>query len=168
MMKNDTFESLVPGPKCSGPKSVGPKLFPGRSISGPKYFRAEVFSGPKCSLGRSCFWAKVVSGPKLFRAEVFPGRSECRAKAVSGPNWVWAYMSSWCKACIKNITFERILSFMSCFKCAFKCFFLANLVAQILHLKSFFPSWTDATCLLIYPFCVKMHHKYYNWKAFSS
>ena len=57
-------------------------------------------------LGRSCFWVEVVAGPKLFWAEVFlgrsghwdkvfsgpkyaPGQSECRAKAVSGPNWVW-------------------------------------------------------------------------------
>ena len=82
MMKNVTFESLVLRPKCNGPKSIGPKLFPGRSIH-----RAEVFSGPKYSPGRSILWAKVVSGPKLFRAEVFPGQSECRAKAVSGPNW---------------------------------------------------------------------------------
>ena len=68
MMKNDTFESLVPGPKCSGPKSIGPKYFraevvSGRSISGPKYsgpkysgpkyFRAEVSVGPKLSLGQT-------------------------------------------------------------------------------------------------------------------
>ena len=79
-MKNDTFVSLVPGQKCSGPKSIG-----------PKYFRAEVFSGLKYSPGRSIFWAEVVSGPKLFQTEVFPGQSECRAKVVSGPNWVWAF-----------------------------------------------------------------------------
>ena len=84
-MKNDTFEILVPGPKCSGPKLFRAKVFLGRSIH-----RAKVFSGPKYSPGRSILWAEVVSGPKLFRAEVFPGQSECRAKAVSGPNWVWA------------------------------------------------------------------------------
>jgi hypothetical protein len=62
MMKNDTFESLVPGPKCSGPKCSGPKSI------GPKYI-----SGPKYSPGRSCF------GPKYFRAEVF------RAEVSVGP-----------------------------------------------------------------------------------
>ena len=45
---------------------------------------------------------------------------------------------------------------MSCSNCAFKCVFLANIVAQILHLNCFFPSWTNATCLLIYPFCAKL------------
>ena len=82
-MKNDTFESLVYRPKCSGPKSIGPKyfraevvsgaeVFSGRSISGPKYFpgrsihRAEVVSGRSIS-GPKCF------GPKYFRAEVSVG-----------------------------------------------------------------------------------------------
>ena len=72
-------------------KSIGPKLFLGKSCFGPKYFRAEVYTGPKYSLGRSIHRAEVFSGPKLFRAKVFPGRSECWAKAVSGPNWVWAF-----------------------------------------------------------------------------
>ena len=58
-MKNDTFESLVPGPKCSGPKSIGPKLFPGRSCFGPKLFPGRSCFGPKY------FWAKVSGGPKL-------------------------------------------------------------------------------------------------------
>ena len=70
MMKNDTFESLVPGPKCSGPKYFraevykwaevfsGPKYSPGQSISGPKY------SGPKYS-GPKYFWADGSVGPKL-------------------------------------------------------------------------------------------------------
>ena len=113
MMKNDTFESLVPGPKCSGPKYFraevykwaevfsGPKLFPGRSCFWAKvYKRAEVFSGPKLFPGQSIyvsgpnyFPGQSCFGPKyfrdeVFRAKVFPGQSECRAKAVSGPNWV--------------------------------------------------------------------------------
>ena len=97
MMKNDTFESLVPGPSCSGPKSIGPKYF-----RAEVYKQAEVFSGPKLFPGRSILQAEVVSGrifsgPKYFRAEVFwaevfPGQSECRAKAVAGPNWVWALL----------------------------------------------------------------------------
>ena len=66
----------------SGPKLFRAKVFPGRSISWPKY-----------SPGRSILRAEVFTGPKLFRAEVFPGQSECRAKAVSGPNWVWAITS---------------------------------------------------------------------------
>ena len=82
-MKNDNFKSLVFGPKCTGPKSIGPKyfraevvsgaeVFSGRSISGPKYFpgrsihRAEVVSGRSIS-GPKCF------GPKYFRAEVSVG-----------------------------------------------------------------------------------------------
>ena len=48
MMKNDTFESLVPGPKFSGPKSIGPKYF-----RAEVYKRAEVFSGPKLFPGQS-------------------------------------------------------------------------------------------------------------------
>ena len=97
IMKNDSFEILVFGPKCTGLKYIGPKyfraeVFPGRSILGPKYFRAEVFSGPKYSPGQSVFGPKYF-GPKyfraeVFRAEVFPGRSECRAKVVPGPKWV--------------------------------------------------------------------------------
>ena len=94
MMKNDTFESLVPGPKFSGPKSIGSKYF-----RADLYKWAELFSGPKLfpgqsiEAGRSILLAEVVSGrsisgPKYFRAEIFPGRSDCRAKAVSGPNWV--------------------------------------------------------------------------------
>ena len=93
MMKNDNFKSLVFGPKCTGPKSIGPKyfraevvsgaeVFSGRSISGPKYFpgrsihRAEVVSGRSIS-GPKCF------GPKYFRAEVSvgpklsPGQTGC-------------------------------------------------------------------------------------------
>ena len=72
MMKNDTFESLVPGPKFSGPKSIGPKYFRGEVykraevFSGPKLFRAEVF------LGRSISGPKY-SGPKYFRAKVSVG-----------------------------------------------------------------------------------------------
>ena len=88
MMKNDTFESLVPGQKFSGPKSIGPKYFQAEVykraevLSGPKYI-----SGPKYFPGRSCFGPKYFRA-KVFWAEVFLGRSECRAKAVSGPNWV--------------------------------------------------------------------------------
>ena len=48
MMKNDTFESLVPGQKFSGPKSIGPKYF-----QAEVYKRAEVLSGPKLFPGRS-------------------------------------------------------------------------------------------------------------------
>ena len=86
MMKNDTFESLVLGPKCSGPKSIGPKYFraevykraevvSGRSISrpiyisGPKYSLGQSISGPKYSgpkySGPKYFWADVSVGPKL-------------------------------------------------------------------------------------------------------
>ena len=94
IMKNDSFEILVFGPKCTGQKYIGPKyfraeVFPGRSILGPKYFRAEVFSGPKYSPGQSVFGPKYFRA-EVFRAEVFPGRSECRAKVVPGPKWVWA------------------------------------------------------------------------------
>ena len=74
MMKNDTFESLVPGPKFSGPKSIG-----------PKYFRAEVYKR-----------AEVFSGPKLFRAEVSPGRS-IPGQSISGPKWVSGQSCLWAK-----------------------------------------------------------------------
>ena len=74
MMKNDTFESLVHGPKCSGPKSVGPNLFPGQSISRLKYF-----------LGRSIQWAKVFSGSKLFLGRSCFGLKYFRAKVSVGP-----------------------------------------------------------------------------------
>ena len=95
-MKHDTFESLVPGPKCSGPKSIGPKYF-----RAEVYKWAEVFSGPKLFPGRSCFWAKVYKraevspgrscfGPKYFRAEVFPGQSIFGPKWVSGQSCLWA------------------------------------------------------------------------------
>ena len=100
----------------------------GRSLSGQSISRPKYISGPKYYLGRSCFRAEVYkraevfSGPKYFRAkvfrakvfwaEVFLGRSECRAKAVSGPNWVWAYCDIWNWSsshaynvwCIKNLT----------------------------------------------------------------
>ena len=59
-MKNDTFEALVPGLKCSGPKSIEPKLFPGQSI-----LWVEFFSGLKCALGPSIVRAEVSVGPKL-------------------------------------------------------------------------------------------------------
>ena len=87
-VKNDEkwhFESLVPGPKFSGPKY---------SLS-RNYFQAEVYKWAEVFPGRSCFgpkyfWAKVFRA-EVFWAEVFPGRSECRAKAVSGPNWGGAF-----------------------------------------------------------------------------
>ena len=66
MMKNDTFESLVPGPRCSGPKSIGPKYFRAEVFSGPKLFRAEVFPGRNIS-------GPKYSGPKYLRAEVSVG-----------------------------------------------------------------------------------------------
>ena len=66
MMKNNTFS----GPKCSGPKSIG-----------PNYFRAEVYKQ-----------AEVFSGPKLFRAEVFPGQSISGPK-YSGPKYFRAEVS---------------------------------------------------------------------------
>ena len=71
--KNDEkwhFWKLVPGPKCSGPKSIGPKLFQGRSCFGPKYFRVEVYT----ILGQSIYRAEVFSGPKYFQAEVSVGQ----------------------------------------------------------------------------------------------
>ena len=60
----------------------------GQSCLGPKCFRAEVGTGPKCSLGWSILQAEVCFGPKYAL-----GRSECGAKAISGPNWVWAIWS---------------------------------------------------------------------------
>ena len=86
MMKSDTFESLLPRPKCSGPKSIGPKYFRAKV-----YKRAEVFSGPKL------FWAEVfpgrsISGSKYFRADVFPGRS-FPGRSISGPKYFRAEVS---------------------------------------------------------------------------
>ena len=67
MMKNDTFESLVFGPKCAGPKSIGPKYAPGRSMHRAKVFTGPKFSRAKVFPGRSCF------GPRYFRAKVSVG-----------------------------------------------------------------------------------------------
>ena len=47
--QNDTFENLVLGLKCIG----------------PKYFRTEVLLGPKCASGLSMLGAKVSVGLKL-------------------------------------------------------------------------------------------------------
>jgi hypothetical protein len=47
MAQNDTFENLVLGLKCIG----------------PKYFRTEVLLGPKCASGLSMLGAKVSVGP---------------------------------------------------------------------------------------------------------
>ena len=59
--QNDTFENLVLG----------------RSCFGPKYIWAKVLFGPKNSSGRNV--------PQLKYAW---GQSECGAKVVLGPNWV--------------------------------------------------------------------------------
>ena len=69
-VQNGTFEKLVLGPKCIG----------------PKYIWAKVGFGPKYSLGRNVPW----------------GQSECGAKVVLGPNWMWAYVYGVHKVIIKN------------------------------------------------------------------
>jgi hypothetical protein len=55
-MKNDTFETLVPGLKCSGPKLFRAEVFLGRRRD-----QAKVFPGsePKCALGQNMFQAEV-------------------------------------------------------------------------------------------------------------
>ena len=53
LIKNYTFENLVLGPKC-----IGPKFF------WAKYFRVEVLMEPKYSLGQNEPWAEVCLGPK--------------------------------------------------------------------------------------------------------
>ena len=77
-----------PGRSLAGRSLSGRSILWAEVVSGPKYI-----SGPKYSPGWSCFGPKYFRA-KVFRAEVFPGRSECRAKAVSGPNWVWAKKST--------------------------------------------------------------------------
>ena len=64
MMKNDNFESLVFGPKCTGPKSIGPKYFRAVVVSEAEVFLGRSISGPKF-FGPKYFWAEVSVGPKL-------------------------------------------------------------------------------------------------------
>ena len=86
-MKNDTFESLVPGPKCSR----------------PKYFWAEAYKWAKVNKR-----AEIFSGPKLFRAEVFPGRSipgqSIPGQSISGPKWVSGQSGLWAKLGVSRLS----------------------------------------------------------------
>ena len=86
LMKNNTFETLVPGWRVVG-----------QSLLGQSCFRAEVGTRPKYSLGWIILRAEVCFGPKYA-----PGQSEFGAKAISGPNWVWALPND-CLITVKDL-----------------------------------------------------------------
>ena len=70
-------------------------------------------------------------------------------------NWckVFIQLSLLCKAWI---TCRTWMAFFLHAICSFDLLFSAKLVSHMLHLKGFFPSWTNATWPFICPFCVKL------------
>jgi hypothetical protein len=103
-MNNDTFEILVPGPKCSGPKLFRAEVYtPPKYSLGQSIHRAEVFSGPKLFPGQSCF------GLKYFRAEVSVGPKLSLGQTGCEPFHVPLMRT----AVITNITFKWLFSFMN-------------------------------------------------------
>ena len=89
MMKNDTFESLVPGPKCSGPKYFRAKVYKRAEVFyGPKYFWAEVSVEPKLSLGQT--------GCEPSRQQVL----KCAKGVKRGSSIVW-HKTDWTKVFVQ-------------------------------------------------------------------
>ena len=62
---------------------------------------------------------------------------------------------------VTNIAFEGLFYFMNWFNISTQITFLRKIASQVLHLKGFFPSWTDSICPLKFSFWEKLASQFF-------